>query len=86
MSVIIEADRVSIDIIESVEIRAITKDGKRATILFSNVEPSNPFVEMTSGQEVYVSQENNDYLSICQPSNKHATINFDYDEMSYVYH
>ena len=86
MSLIIEADRVSIDIIESVEIHAKTKAGKRATILFSNVEPSNPFVEMTSGQEVSVSQENNGYVSICQPSNKHATINFDYDEMSYVYY
>lgn len=86
MSVIIETDRVSIDIIESVEIHAKTKAGNRATILFSNVEPSNPFVEMTSGQEVSVSQDNNGYVSVCQPSQKHAIINFDYGEMSYVYH
>ena len=86
MSLVIEADQVSIDIIESVEIHAKTKAGKRATILFSNVEPSNPLVEMTSGQEVSVSWDNNGYVSVCQPSKKHATINFDYGEMSYNYH
>lgn len=70
MSLVIEADQVSIDIIESVEIHAKTKAGKRATILFSNVEPSNPLVEMTSGQEVSVSWDNNGYVSVCQPSKK----------------
>ena len=86
MSVVIEADRVSIDIIESVKIQAKTKAGNYATILFSNVESSNPFIETTSGQEVSASQDDNGYVSVCQPSKKHATINFDFGEMSYAYH
>lgn len=81
----IEANKVSIKEIYSVEIHGKTQTGRSATIRFSGVTTYDPFVELSAGEEVAVSQEDNVYVPVRMPSEKSATIKFAYEDIDYLY-
>ena len=81
----IEANKVSIKEIYSVEIHGKTQTGRSATIRFSGVATYDPFVELHAGEEIAVSQGDSVYVSIRTPSEKSATIKFAYEEIDYLY-
>ena len=77
----IEANKVSIKEIYSVEIHGKTQTGRSATIRFSGVTTYDPFVELSAGVEVDV----NVYVPVRMPSEKSATIKFAYEDIDYLY-